>query len=136
MKEMERILLLKRLIQERERANKLTESFSEESKAIFDKAEKATNNPKDKVGLLDYIIENEYLCEHEYGLINPNDSFMDKECICLDCGEYLDKSQIKRLYGVNTNMLKIRKEYLELIQQMSVCDSVTTLALKHNFKRI
>lgn len=136
MKEIERIVLLRTLRKERETAEKITESISDlETKEIFRKAAIKTDNPKDKVGLLDTIIAYNYDCKHEYGIKNPNDAFFDKNCVCLDCGEYLDENDIQLIYEVNEKMDEIRNEYLELIQQMSVCDSFVTLKRKYNFKK-
>lgn len=135
MKEMERIILLRILRKQKESADKLIDTFSEESKNLFIEAARKADNSKSKVGILDTIITQEYNCKHEYGLCNPNDSFMEKDCVCLDCGEYLDMKDIQNIYYVNGNMLEIRKEYLELLQSMSVCDSFTTLKRKYHFTR-
>ena len=132
MKEIERISLLKILRNQREEADKLIDSFGEDTKSYFINISKLTDNPKDKVGILDTIINEKYNCNHEYGLYNPNDSFMGKECSCLDCGEYFNSNEIKLIFDTKYNMSKIRKEYLELIQQMSVCDSFSTLVKRYN----
>ncbi len=136
MKEMEKLVLLRMLRKEREAAEKYTESIKDpETKEIFRQAAIKTDNPKDKVGLLDTIITYNYHCKHEYGLHNPNDEFMDKDCVCLDCGEYLDRKDIGIIYETNHNMNLVRNAYLELIQQMSICDSVTTLQQEYQLKR-
>ncbi len=135
MKEIEKIQLLRILRKQREEADKLTQQFSEESREFFDKVSLETNNPQGNVGLLDYVISTEYDCKHEYGIRNPEDSFFDHNCTCLDCGEYLDESEIKDIYSVDTKMQPIRQEYLELLQQMSVCDSFVTLKRKYNFRK-
>ncbi len=135
MKEKERKELLKLLKKQKEGADKLIEEFNEESKKFFLEISNKTDNPKDKVGLLDTIISYQYECKHEYGLHNSDDSFIDKDCYCLDCGEYLDRKDIGVLFETDRIMSKVRNEYLELIQEMSVADSFMTLKRKYNFKR-
>lgn len=136
MKEMEKIALLKILRKQREEADKLTESITDsETKKIFRNASIKTDNPKDKVGLLDTIISQNYKCGHEYGIRNIEDEFCGCSSICLDCGEYLTTSDIKGIYTVREKLNNIRNEYLELIQQMSICDSFVTLKRKYNFKK-
>ena len=93
MKEMERIILLRILRKQKESADKLIDTFSEESKNLFIEAARKADNSKSKVGILDTIITQEYNCKHEYGLCNPNDSFMEKDYVCLDCGEYKSSGQ-------------------------------------------
>ncbi len=136
MKEMEKIVLLRILRKEREEAEKITESIKDpETREIFRQAHIKTDNPKDKVGMLDTIISENYDCKHEYGICNPDDSFMDKNCMCLDCGKYLDRKDIGIVYDTNHSMNLVRDAYLELIQQMSICDSVTTLQQEYQLKR-
>ena len=136
MKEMEKLVLLRMLRKEREAPEKITESIKDpETKEIFRQAASKTNNPKDKVSMLDTIISDNYNCKHEYGLHNSSDKFMDKDCVCLDCGEYLDRKDIGIIYETNHSMNLVRNAYLELIQQMSICDSVTTLQQEYQLKR-
>ncbi len=136
MKEMEKIVLLRMLRKEREEAEKITESIKDpETRELFRKAHTKTENPKDKVGLLDAIIEDNYACKHEYGVYNPDDKFMEKNCMCLDCGKYLDKKDIGIIYETNHSMNLVRNAYLELIQQMSICDSMTTLQDEYKLRR-
>ncbi len=136
MKEVEKIVLLRLLRKEREEAEKIVESMKDpEAKEIFKNATSNTDSPKNNVGLLDTIISEDYDCKHEYGLYNPSDSFMSKDCMCLDCGEYLDENEVGILYATSNNMSDVRKSYLELIQQMSICDSVTTIQNEYKLKR-
>ncbi len=135
MKEMERIVLLRILRKQKEEADRLIDTFSEESKNLFIEAAKKADNPKSRAHILDSIIAFDYDCKHEYGLCNPNDSFGNKDCMCLDCGEYLDMKDIQKIYYVNDNMEDIREEYLELLQSTSVCDSFTKLKRKYHFTR-
>lgn len=136
MKEVEKIVLLRLLRKEREEAEKIVESMKDsEAKEIFKNATINTDSPKNNVGLLDTIISEDYDCKHEYGLYNPSDSFMSKNCMCLDCGEYLDENEVGILYATSNNMSDVRKSYLELIQQMSICDSVTTIQNEYKLKR-
>lgn len=136
MKEVEKIVLLRMLRKEREEAEKIVESIKDpETRKIFKDATINAANPKCNVGLLDTIISEEYDCKHEYGLYNPSDSFMSKDCMCLDCGEYLNENEVGILYATSNNMSDVRKSYLELMQQMSICDSVTTIQNEYKLKR-
>lgn len=132
MKEIERIALLKELRRQREEAAKVVEGFSEESKELFNRASENTNNPKDNVGLLDYIIYSSYQCAHEYAVKNSSEDY----CLCLDCEECLSEKAATTTYYVDdVNVETVRKRYLELLQEMSVCDAFTTLKEEYNFKR-
>ena len=130
MKELEKIQLLKEVRKGREAAEKISEE-----NPVLKEMLRRTDNPKDKAGLLDFVINNSYNCTHEYGLQNKDDAYTNLDCMCLDCGKYLESKDLKTLYEVRDNMNLIREEYLELIQDMSICDSFSTLSRKYNFKK-
>ena len=66
-------------------------------------------------------------CNHEYAIYNGKDNFCGLDCLCLDCGEYIDKKDVKKvIFSMNDEKLEdIRKRYVELLMNNSVCDSFT-----------
>lgn len=64
-------------------------------------------------------------CPHEYAICNGRDTFAGKECLCLDCGEYIDRSEAKEVIfsSVDDRLEDIRRKYVEYLMDNSVCDA-------------
>lgn len=133
MKEIQRIMLLRNLRIEKENVYRLIQSFNEESYSRF---KKALDNEYSKkpISLLDSHIMDFFPCEHEYGVKNEMDSFNCKRCMCLDCGEYLKDTEVKKVLCANDSLEEIRNAYLELLFDNSVSDSFVSLKRKYSLK--
>ena len=146
MKEMERISLLRQLRVERENVEKILNSCDENTKNYLQR--RLDNSDDDKVDSLDYYINKNGNCTHEYGIKNIN----CRGAMCLDCGKILLADEIKRVYTLNDDSFHglsgylakedadieslsiVRDNYLRLLLDSSVCDSFSELVRKYNLK--
>ena len=146
MKEMERIALLRLLRVERYNVEKILKNCDENTRNYLERRLSKDND--DNVESLDYYINKDGKCSHEYGIKKPKGNIV----MCLDCGKLLNPEEIKRVYTLEDDTFHglcgyltredadieslniVRYHYLESLLDSSVCDSFTSLVKKYNLK--
>lgn len=131
MKEIDRIVYLRELRNERRKVESLISTYPKETYEYFKEIMDKDTKP---IGSLDYYINEKGNCEHEYGITNHRESFNNKNVMCLDCGEYIDEKDSKIVLETTEKLSTVRNSYLEKLLSMSVCESYMTLKKDYNLK--
>ena len=146
MKEINRIALLRQLRVERDNVSRMISGLDPNTKAYLER--QLAKAKDDKTESLDYYINKDNDCTHEYGIKNDNGKYI----MCLDCGKLIGPDNTKRIFTlcddsfhgltgyIKTDEADIeslsmaRHDYLELLLSTSVCDSFTELTKKYKLK--
>ena len=139
MKEIERIAIKKQYLIEKANYLKYVSSLEGELKEREESISEKTKHDVDIncFGLdIEKYYESMHGCPHEYGLCNFRDNFCGKDCLCLDCGEYLDRKDVKEVIYSNLDIKleDIRKKYIEYLMNNSVADAYVK-TFSFNYKK-